>query len=308
MQISQLEYLLAVEDAGSINRAASNLLVSQSLVSSAIKKLEEELGSPLLTRGSKGVQLTSFGREFLPYARSVLTQIDQMKLLGTTNGVPSYNFTICNNNYRFTVDLMADLYNKHRNENIEYAIKDCSRQEAIELLSNHMAEIAVMRIWSFQSATMGKQLKSKNVLFFPLVIAPLSVVVGPKSPFYRSTETTIPSEALVGYPIITYDYARYNPNVNVQDMIPTLKNNKVLSVSSRNAATELLYKTDAICLTASYSEQKANAIKDYEDCRILELKDCSITAQIGYMKHKERSLSPIAQEFIDMLSDYLQNR
>ena len=50
MQLTQLEYLIAVEKYGSISRAARELYTSQSSISTSIKTLETELGVEL--RGS----------------------------------------------------------------------------------------------------------------------------------------------------------------------------------------------------------------------------------------------------------------
>jgi len=156
VKISQLEYILAVEQSGSINLAANKLFVSQSLISSAIIQLEEELGQPLFIRSNKGIVLTSFGREFLPYAKSVLAQIDQMKTLGMEKRSPSRSLTVCNNGFRFTARIAAQLYNRYEADGrIDITLVDCSRQECIDRVSNHMAELAVGRVWSFQQSMQG---------------------------------------------------------------------------------------------------------------------------------------------------------
>ena len=53
MQLTQLEYLIAVEKYGSISRAARELYTSQSSISTSIKTLETELGVEVLRRGTK---------------------------------------------------------------------------------------------------------------------------------------------------------------------------------------------------------------------------------------------------------------
>lgn len=45
MDIKQLNYFMAVAQAGSFSKAAENLTVSQPTLSVAVKKLEEELAS-----------------------------------------------------------------------------------------------------------------------------------------------------------------------------------------------------------------------------------------------------------------------
>lgn len=55
-----------------ISHAAEMLYISQPAVSNAIKKLERELGTPLFSRSSKGVELTTEGRLFHEYIEKAL--------------------------------------------------------------------------------------------------------------------------------------------------------------------------------------------------------------------------------------------
>ena len=59
---------LNVVRSGSITKAANQLNTVQSNVTARIKKLEEALGVPLLSRHARGVRLTSGGEAVLPIA------------------------------------------------------------------------------------------------------------------------------------------------------------------------------------------------------------------------------------------------
>jgi DNA-binding transcriptional LysR family regulator len=72
MELRQLEYFVAVADERSFTRAAEQLHVVQSGVSSGVKALERELGAALFERTSRRVALTSAGAALLPKARSTL--------------------------------------------------------------------------------------------------------------------------------------------------------------------------------------------------------------------------------------------
>src|SRR4051794_37858221 len=77
MNLRQLQYLLAIADEGSFTRAAEQLLVAQPSLSQQIKRLEQELGGPLLERLPTGVRLTAAGKAFLPEARAVVTHAER---------------------------------------------------------------------------------------------------------------------------------------------------------------------------------------------------------------------------------------
>ncbi len=68
----QIRYFVAVADSFSVSRAAAELHISQSAVTSAIRELETELGAPLFERNPRGVTLTTQGHQFLLHARRIL--------------------------------------------------------------------------------------------------------------------------------------------------------------------------------------------------------------------------------------------
>jgi LysR family transcriptional regulator, hca operon transcriptional activator len=77
MELRHLRYFVAVADAGSLTIAAQRMLhTSQPSLSRQIRDLEDEVGTPLLTRRARGIDLTPAGRAFLDHARSVLSQAE----------------------------------------------------------------------------------------------------------------------------------------------------------------------------------------------------------------------------------------
>jgi LysR family hydrogen peroxide-inducible transcriptional activator len=76
MELQQLRYFCAIADTGSFTRAARQTHVSQPSLSQQIRKLEDELGTRLIDRLGRNVQLTELGRLFLPRARAVLRDLE----------------------------------------------------------------------------------------------------------------------------------------------------------------------------------------------------------------------------------------
>jgi DNA-binding transcriptional LysR family regulator len=76
MELRDLRYFVAIAQHGNVSRAAEQLHVSQPALSEQIRKLEDELGSALFTRTSRGMVLTDAGEALLPHARTVLAQAD----------------------------------------------------------------------------------------------------------------------------------------------------------------------------------------------------------------------------------------
>lgn len=81
--LRQLEYFVAVCEAGSMSVAAQQIPVSQSSVSLAISQLEATFGTSLLIRHrAQGVSLTPEGRRFLARVRMLLRDADELGRLG----------------------------------------------------------------------------------------------------------------------------------------------------------------------------------------------------------------------------------
>lgn len=65
-----------VAASGSISAASKQLYISQSAVSQSVKQLEEQLGTRLFVRNSRGVELTADGALLYDYVKSALNLID----------------------------------------------------------------------------------------------------------------------------------------------------------------------------------------------------------------------------------------
>jgi LysR family transcriptional regulator, nitrogen assimilation regulatory protein len=74
-----LRYFQAVAECGSYSRGSELLRISQPAISRTIRKLEDDLGSPLFRRHGHGVTLTDAGRILLERSQSILRQLEQAR-------------------------------------------------------------------------------------------------------------------------------------------------------------------------------------------------------------------------------------
>jgi DNA-binding transcriptional LysR family regulator len=76
MELRQLGYFVAVAEEGSFTRAGQRMHVAQPGISQQVRRLEHDLGEPLLDRSNQAVRLTAAGTAFLPHARAALAATD----------------------------------------------------------------------------------------------------------------------------------------------------------------------------------------------------------------------------------------
>ena len=79
MELRHLRYFVAVAEELNFTRAAKRLGISQPPLTTQIRQLEKEMGSPLFHRRARGIELTSAGRLLLEEARIILKQVERAK-------------------------------------------------------------------------------------------------------------------------------------------------------------------------------------------------------------------------------------
>ena len=79
MTLTQVIYAVKIAETKSMNKAATELFVSQPALSCAIHELEEEIGCDIFIRSNRGIIVTTEGEEFLSYARQMVEMHNMME-------------------------------------------------------------------------------------------------------------------------------------------------------------------------------------------------------------------------------------
>jgi DNA-binding transcriptional LysR family regulator len=88
MDAADLRVFEAVARLGGMSRAAAELNTVQSNVTAHIRQLEDELGTALFERHSRGVSLTAAGRRLLPYAARAQRLLTEARRAALDDGRP----------------------------------------------------------------------------------------------------------------------------------------------------------------------------------------------------------------------------
>lgn len=79
LRMRHLEVVLAVAEAGSMQRAAERVRLTQPAISKLIGEIEALLGAPLFVRSKRGVALTESGQAFIGRAEALLNDVEQSR-------------------------------------------------------------------------------------------------------------------------------------------------------------------------------------------------------------------------------------
>lgn len=86
MDTKLIEYIIAIAEEKSLSKAAERLYLSQPALSQRLKKLEEELGTPLFIRNKDGLAITDAGRIYINGGHSILQiKREALKKLSSLN-------------------------------------------------------------------------------------------------------------------------------------------------------------------------------------------------------------------------------
>jgi LysR family transcriptional activator of glutamate synthase operon len=146
MELNQLRYLVLLSEELHFTRAAERGNVAQPALSRQIRKLEDELGLPLVDRTTRRVSLTPAGLDMAKRARRILAELDEAQALAKdAKELVSGRVTIGMTTTPGPVDVPRLLGAFHRRyPRIELALREDLSVRLADLLRTDQLELAVV--------------------------------------------------------------------------------------------------------------------------------------------------------------------
>ena len=88
LRLRQLRLLMALDECGSIHKAAEQVAISQPGATRALNEIESTLGAPLFRRSARGLEANDLGRCVVRYARLIQTDVAHLReeMIGIQQG------------------------------------------------------------------------------------------------------------------------------------------------------------------------------------------------------------------------------
>ena len=228
MNFRHLKFFVATAESGQVSRAATQLSISQSAVTSAIKELEQELGAPLFLRTAHGMEMTEAGRDFLGSSRDILKRVDQAKRVaqkqspvrGTISIAATY--TVIGYFLPPHLDRLKQLF-----PNLEIRISELNRESIEEGLLSNRFDLAVVLTSNLNNPEIETQtlLRSSRRLW-----------AANSHEFIREGKATFEQIAKEDYIMLTVDEAAHTTmrywNLNAHEPRVALRTSSVEAVRS----------------------------------------------------------------------------
>lgn len=297
MTLQQLRYAVTIADMKSMNKAASELFVSQPALSNTIHDLEEELGIEIFLRTNRGIVVTTEGEEFLSYARQMveLQQMVEEKYMDA----PEHRkkFSVSMQHYSFAVEAFIKLARDFSLDEYELAVHETKTGEVIENVKNFRSELGIIYRNSFNHKVLQKVLEGNDLSFHSLFDCDVYVYLSSTHPL--ADRKKISFEELKEYPCLSFEQGDRNSFYFAEEVLSNLEYKQVIKADDRATMLNLMTGLNGYTLCSGIICEELNG--DGYTAVPFETED---KMTIGYIKRKGIPLSHLGNRYIEILKQY----
>jgi LysR family transcriptional regulator, transcription activator of glutamate synthase operon len=148
MELRQLRYLVTLSEERHFTRAAEREHIAQPALSQQIRRLEDEVGLPLVERTTRHVAMTDAGRLLVARARRILAEVDGANAeLQRLAGVQTGHVTVGAIHTMGPIDVSLALAIFHqRHPGVELTVREQSSEELAEMLRVDELDLAFLSV------------------------------------------------------------------------------------------------------------------------------------------------------------------
>lgn len=297
MTLQQLLYSVKIAETKSMNKAATELFISQPALSSAIHELEEELNIEIFIRNQKGIIVTTEGENFLSYARHIVEMSNMLKDRYSSDEIKTNKFSVSMQHYSFAVEAFMKLAEEFKLNDYELAVHETKTAEVIENVEKFRSELGIIYQNDFNKKAIDKILADKSLEFVPLFDCDIYVYMSAEHPLAKKKSVTF--DEIIDYPCLSFEQGDNNSFYYAEEMFPTQKYNRIIKADDRATMLNLMTGMQGFTLCSGIICEKLNG----DGYTAIPLESDEVM-NIGYIKRKNMPLSKLGERYISILKKY----
>ncbi len=297
MTLQQLRYAVTIADCKSINKAATELFITQPSLSNTIKDLEEEIHIRIFDRSNRGIIITPEGEEFLGYARQMLDHYRLIEERFVENATFKKKFSVSTQHYTFAVAAFIELARKFGMEEYEFSIYETKTRDVIANVRTHKSEIGILYKNDFNDKFISKILRDNELEFVHLFECRIYVYMGRDNPL--AGKEKVDFEDLQQYPCLSFEQGDSNSFYFAEEVLSTADYRQAIKVDDRSTMLNLMRGLHGYTLCSGIICEELNG----EEYTAVPLNTAE-TMSIGYIKQRKRPLSNLGQSYVKELLKY----
>lgn len=300
MTLQQLKYSITIADSKSMNEAAKKLFMSQPSLSSAVKDLEEEIGTELFIRNNRGIVPTPAGLEFIGYARQVVEQYRLLEDRYVDKKEIKKKFSVSSQHYTFAVKAFVELVKKIGMDEYECAVNETKTYDVIQDVKTFQSEIGILYLNDFNRQMLQKIFRENELEFTELFSCKTYVYLWKGNPLAQKKLLTL--EDLEEYPCLSFEQGSNNAFYFAEEVLSTYDYKRIIKANDRATLLNLMVGLNAYTLCSGIICEELNG-GDY--CAIPLNSDEEM--MIGYISRKGVPLSTLGKMYLEEIEKYRQS-
>lgn len=297
MQLNQFKFLVAVDQYGSISRAAQELYISQSTVSLALINLEEELGVTILNRSKRGVSFTAEGKMILSRAKAIMEEVeglqavsfDAQELTGEVRLGGSSHF--CMN---IITDMMIQM--KRQYPGICIMTQREPVKDVIKAVAQKELDLGFINFNALNETDVRNEFRRYHLEYTPIFQDRMRICVGSNHPLCDKEQINFAE--LLQYDLVslafkmdefTYNYFRQ-------------RGYQREPISINDIANLRKYTANLDCLMIMPEKEIENSNKTYcTKIYGLDVPEFDVAVSVGWLHHGDHTMTLLEQKVIELL-------
>ncbi|MEY8577270.1 LysR family transcriptional regulator [Corynebacteriaceae bacterium 6-324] len=208
--LDQLQCFITVAEHLHFGHAADELNMTQPPLSRQIQKLEKDVGTPLLLRNNRKVELTPAGATFLRQARTILNSAENARQSARLSAVGLSGQIRIGYTTASGLSILGPLlrFIKNKIPAVQIEVFEMVTREQLEALDNETIDVAIGRLEHDDEDYRMKEIQHESLVLAAPIDHPLMLQEGP-----------LLREHIGGHPLIIYspNKARYFYDITVRN-------------------------------------------------------------------------------------------
>ena len=303
MRTEQLEYLIEISKNSSMSAASEKLFITPAALTLSVKKLEEELGTELLVRSNRGVELTKDGMHIVEAAKAFFKEVAVVKnksesLKSQLSGVLDI-YTGQSAVDQFLPQLICEFHDLNPHVYINPIVLDIKKSMELMIKEKDKELLFCYDLWNMHKKySFDEQIFN----FSPLSIGKQYCIVSRKMEL--SKYKIVSQKKLRQYPLLVYRADSYSSDeLQITQTDYAGSSEKIVILNNQAVYNEMLHNGLGYSMCVRLPMKKEFALS--EDLMYIPIEELQERfCKFGYVTCRNHPLSEIAESFVAYVKEF----
>ena len=199
---------------------------------------------------------------------------------------------------------LIHLGKKYKSQGFGFNYLEKNRSDIVTTIAAGEAEVGLMMMPSVGKEKWLALFKAQGIEYSQITLEQPYALVGPNSELYSDKYTEFTPKLLANREMIIFPEGNELFRSINREIFKKFSPASYIRVCDRGTLVSVLSQTDGYYL-GTHNKKAYRIVSFYSNTRIKPIVDIDFSYEIGYIKQSDRSLSPIVQEYLQMITDMI---